>query len=233
MSHVHVAGETTVRFLGGGVLITHGRDGVLFEAPPGISETLVAGGLLSRVHGVALSGGRMRAIGGLLPLLGALEPHRTDVPLPLWFPLHEERVGSVADLWTRGWPGRYDLLVDGLLPGDPFETAIGEVETIPLRRGEARWRPEPRIEGTIGVGWRIRTPDLRVAIGLGTGPTTALRRLCRDVDLAILEVGQAPWPSSSTPWRLTLTDAVTAGDGARVLWLVGDDGRITGDQLPS
>jgi hypothetical protein len=43
--------------------------------------------------------------------------------------------------------------------------------------------------------------------------------------VAVIEVGRVPWPSTDTPWRLSLQDAVVAAAGADDVWLIGDDRR--------
>jgi hypothetical protein len=205
------------------VLLTHGSDALLVDAPPGIAQAL--GPDLPRVRAVVLTTGRARSVAGLIALLTALEPHRpADRALPLYLPLGEERPAAVAGVWVDQWD-RYPLIIDAQMPGAPLSIGPFELETRAVRVGEPRWHPA-RVDERVGMALRARADgEDPVAIVLGAAPDRGLARWCAGARLAIVEVGVAPWPPTDAPWRLRPDEAVQVGAGARELWVVGDDGQ--------
>ncbi len=216
------AGSTRVRWCGGGLYVEVGGDGVLVDAPPAVAEAL--GPDLPRVRSVVITGGRMASVGGLLPLLAALEPHRApEHPLPVRVPLGEERGAAIAEVWTRHWPDRYPVEVDAARPGARFDVGVIDVETLAVRAGEPVWRAGvvvPRVQLAV----RLRTPELLVAFVPGAAPGTVVSRATRGADVAVIEVGVLPWPRTDARWRMSAAEALAAADHGGVLWLVGDDG---------
>lgn len=213
-------GQTRVRWLGGGIYVEHGGQGLVLDAPPVCADVL--GERLERVSAIGISSGRIQALGGLLPLLVAMERHPRRGALELHLPLWDERAESIVDAWSRGWPGAYAVVVDGEMPGVTWELGGLSVETISVRHGEPRWGLGS-VEGGVGIGFRVTTEDAVVSWVPGAGPCHALRRLAQ-AHLCVVEVGVGPWPSSPEPWRLTEQEAVRWCQGAGELWLVGDDG---------
>jgi len=166
----------------------------------------------------------MQAIGGLLPLLASLEPHRLeDIPLRIHSPLGEERAAALAEAWSHGWPNRYPLTLDAEFPGGQFEAGGVGFQTLPIRSGEPRWR-DGIVDVSLAVALQITAPEAKVAWIPGAAPAAGLARICDGVDLAVVEVGVARWPRTPEQWRLSVADALKIGARARELWLVGDDG---------
>lgn len=213
-----------VEWLEGGLYVEHDGVGLLVDAPAGLVDR--AGARLGRVQALALTSGRIRAVGGLVPLLVEMARVRTtDVPLSIRFPLGEERGAMLAETWVRGWPDLYPLTLDAELPGATFEVGAMSVRTLAIRAGEPRWR-DGTVHGLEAVAVRIETPGPSVAWVPGAAPSQAVARACANVDLAVVEVGVVPFPPTPHPWRLTVDDAVRLGRGAGALWIVGDDGRM-------
>ena len=120
------------------------------SAPAGLGEAL--GPSLGRVRAIVSTTGRIRSVGGLVPLLCALEPHRaSDAALLLHPPLGDERAAGLAEVWERFWPDRYPIVLDVVQPGGTFDVGPIEVTTFPIRVGEPRWR-DGAVEATVGVG---------------------------------------------------------------------------------
>lgn len=214
-------GETEVRWLGGGLFLRWRDHGFVLDAPADVVDAL--GPDLPLVRAVVLSGGRAGSVGGLVPLLTALAPHRHGVPLDLRLPLGEERGAALAETWMRAWDQPYPLVVDAERPGGVLQLGPVEVELVPMKAGEWDWRTE-QVRSRVQVALRVRTPDARLVWVPGSAPGTAVVRACRDAQLAVLEVGVVPWPRHDGRWRLSETEAVQAGGDADQLWLVGDDG---------
>lgn len=214
----------SVHLVGSGLYLDLRGDGLLLDAPGGVDERIDAIGALGRIRGIALSGGRIESVGGLVPLLCALEPHRLDQSLPLRFPLGEERGASLADVWVRGWAEDQPLEISAEAPGSVLDLGPFSVRTFPIRRGEPRWRPQPHVIGASAVAFRVEVEGLVVAWVAGAGPGGAVRRACDGADLAVVEVGVKPWPPSDQPWRMSVADALTWSGTVETLWLVGDDG---------
>lgn len=213
-------------WIGGGLYLEADGEGLLLDAPGTAADALEGLGALPRIRSVLLTSGRPRSVAGLVPLLCALERHRTDEPLPLRSCLGEERGEALANAWMVAWPGRYPLLVDGFLPGEPFDAGPFEGETVPVRHGEPVWGRDPLVLPAIGVAVRVRVGDVTIAWVPGAGPDGAVRQACRDVDLAVVEIGAEPWPPSEAAWRLTIEDALALASEAAEVWIVGDDGKF-------
>jgi hypothetical protein len=217
--------DLVATWLDGALYVEQDGEGVLFDAPAHAYDRLDAMRALPKLRAIVLSGGRIQSVGGLVPLLCALEPHRgPEAPLLVWSPFGEERPALLADAWSRGWPDRYPLTIETGTPGQPFDAGPLEI------RPEAIRRAEPRREGVEvypAVALRI-SGQAEIAYVAGAGPGGIVRALCRGADLAIVEVGVKPWPVTEQRWRLTPMDAAEAVDSGE-LWLVGDDGRfVTG-----
>lgn len=221
-------GELEVRWLSGGVWLQLGDDALLLDAPPGCEVGLsqVDRGAL---RAVALSSGHVRAVGGLVGLLCALEPaRRADLPLELHTLWGEERGPMLAEAWVRGWTERYPITLDVDSPGAAFEVGPFHVEPLAVPRGEPRWLPEATVESVLAQAFRVDVDGVRVAYLPGCGPGTSAARVLDGVDLAIVEVGVVPWPRTERRWRLSSLDAATLIPEGTDAWLVGDDGRMLG-----
>lgn len=215
-----------VEWLGGAVWVELAGAGLLLDVPPGAVERL--GDRLQRLRSVALTSGRVGAVGGLVPLLVELARWRVgDVPLALRFPLGEERGAMLAETWVRGWPDLYPLTLDAEVPGSTFDAGDAVVTTVPVRAGEPRWR-DATVQPIPAVALRIEVDGRRVAWVPACAPDGALRRAASGADLAIVEVGQAPWPRTDERWRPSTADALALRERVGELWVVGDDGRWVG-----
>lgn len=202
---------------------------VVLDAPAGIAAAV--GPELASVRAVVLTSGRARSLSGLVELLEALAAHRDpDLPLTLHVPLGEERGAALADLWVQHWPGRYPLTVDAERPGATFEVGALTVRTLALRSGEPDWSAGS-VRSRVAVGVSVRSGEARAAVLFGAAPEPGLERWCAGADLAVVEVGVVPWPRSDVAWRLRPDEAVAIGQGARELWIVGDDGQRLDDQV--
>ena len=224
-------GSLHVRWLTGGLYVGFSGDGLLLDASEGMAVRLQAHDLLPRVRGVLLTGGRIDAVAGLLPLLCAMEACWSGSdPLALCFPLGDERGALIADSWVRGWGQRFPVALDGQRPGTSWDMGSFSVKTVAVRQGELVYEAsaqQPSIVGRQGVAYRVQTPGGSVAFVPSTGgPMNSLKRLCEGVDLAIIEVGGKPWPSAPKPWRLSFVQAVSIGSTARELWVVDDTGAV-------
>lgn len=216
----------TAEWLGGALYVSHGADALLVDAPSGVDALL--GDRAARLRAVVLTGGTVRQVGGLVPLLCALERWRAaGTALPVHVPLGEERGAALADAWVRHWPDRYDVTVDAERPGATFDEGPFAVATFALRAGEPRWRIGT-VEPRTAVAVRVTTPDRSVAFVPAAVPSTAVERACRGADLAVIEVGVVPWPRTAERWRPTAEEALRLAAGAKEAWLVGDDGRWLG-----
>lgn len=211
-------------WLDGAVYVEYGGAGLLLDAPPGIVDRL--GDRLPNLQSVLLTSGRIGAVGGLVPLLVALERWRVrDVPLSLRFLLGEERGATLAETWVRCWPDAYPLTLDAEVPGTTFDVGALTVSTVALRAAEPRWRLG-RAEPVVAVAVRVVAPGASLAWVPGAAPDRAVKRACAGVDLAVIEVGAVPWPPTAGRWRMSVADALEAGGDAGALWVVGDDGRL-------
>jgi hypothetical protein len=206
----------------GALLVRRGSVAVLVDAPPGT----VLGDEAALIQSIVLTSGRMQAIGGLLPVLAELEPHRVaDVPLRVHCPLGEERVPSLLAVWSQGWPDRYPVTLDSAFPGGQFEVGSLGFETLPVISGEVRWQQQ-EVSPQVAVAVRIIAPEATVVWVPAAAPEAGLKRLCAGADLAVVEIGVQEWPRTRERWRLAVTDALKIGDNVGELWIVGDDGSM-------
>lgn len=218
-------GGVSVRWVRGGLYVEAHGHGVLLDCPPAAVDELTD--VLPRIREVVLTGGRLRSAGGLTALLVALERHRVvDVPLPLHFPLGDERPSALAEAFVRGWPDRYPVQFDAELPGTTFDVGPLEIHTFASRRGEPRWLPTPEVRSVMAQAVRVVVGDVVVAFVPGAPLTAATRRAVQGADLAVVEVGVEPWPHSDVPFRSTLSEALTLTGSCGELWIVGDDGHV-------
>jgi hypothetical protein len=212
-------GSTELCWVEGTLVVSVGADVLLVDAPPGAMRGL--GAWLPHVRAVALTSGRLSAVGGLLPLLCALEPHRgLDAELTLHLPPSDERAPALAEVWMRHWPDRYPLVVDSERPGTTFEVGAIRVTTQPLSTGELARTGIQELEA---LGLVLQTPDLSVGYFRGRAELPKLERWLR-TDLALLEVGVLPWPRTDRPLRLRTDEVAQIAKHTRELWLLGDDG---------
>lgn len=221
MDAPHRIADLELWWLDGALYLETEGVGLLVDAPAGVHRALAD--RLPRTQAVALSSGRMRSVGGLLALFRALEVHRT-LPFEVRFGLGEDRAPLLAEAYDRGWPDGVPVQLDGFMPGETFDTGPFSVTSVPVNHGERCRGPAP-VRGAPGVAFRLEAGGATVAWVPGAGPGSPVRRACRDVDLAIVEVGVVPWPPTPERWRLSYDEAVQAADGAE-LWVVGDDGRL-------
>ncbi len=213
-------GDTVIRWLGGGLLVQWRDHAFVLDAPPSVVEAL--GDALPMVRAVVLSGGRAASVGGLVPLLTALAPHRDGVALDLRLVLGEERGAALAETWVRAWGQPYPVVIDAERPGGLLKLGPVEVELVPMKAGEWHWG-EGTVRSRLQVALRVRTPDAQLVWVPGSAPGTAVARACEGADLVVIEVGVVPWPRHDGRWRLSAGDALGAARDAE-LWLVGDDG---------
>lgn len=211
------------RPVAGGLWIAQDGYGLLLDAPIAVSLQLNEVERAS-LGTVALSGGRMASVGGLVPLLACLEPHRIkEIPLALVAPLSDDRGPRLAQAWSLGWPGRYAIQHDAIAPGEPFDAGPFEVQTMSLVRGEPRWRPQPEVLRTEAMGFRIGTRAGDIAFIPGARPGRAVERLCEGARLAVIEVATEHWPASKVGWRHHLTDAMRLR--AEEIWPLDESGQ--------
>jgi hypothetical protein len=203
---------------GGGLWIRWDRGGLLLDAPPAAAAL---GEELALLRAVVLTSGRIQSVGGLLGVLAASDRWRLpELPLPVHVLLGEERAAWIAETWERGWPERTSVALDAEVPGALFDVGPFEVKTVPVSACEPDFRAGT-LQAIPAVGLRLHGP-IDVAWIPGAAPGPAVEHLCRDADLAVVEVGVLPWPKGGR--RLRREDAIAAAAGARLLWLVGDDG---------
>lgn len=176
-------GELSVSVLPGGLIvgIAGGRGPtVVVEAPPGAGDRVGALDPDAVVRGVLLTGGRWESVGGLLGLLHALAD-RGQGALDVVHGLREERAGLLVDAWSRGWPGRLPIASDAIGGGETVGWGPLRVRTLALVAPDGEGVIAYRLEtGSAGVAW---VPSCR--------PGTRLAAFLRDVDLAVLVVGEA------------------------------------------
>ena len=215
-------GKFFVGWREGALLVQRGSIAVLVDAPPGTQ----LGAEAALIQSIVLSSGRMQAIGGLLPVLAALEPHRVaNVPLRVHCPLGEERAPSLLAVWSQGWPDRYPLTMDSAYPGSQFEVGQLGFETLPVISGEVQWHRR-EVTPQVAVAVKIIAPEATVVWVPAAAPDAGLRRICAGADLAVVEVGVEEWPRTPERWRLAVTDALHIGSDVGELWIVGDDGSM-------
>jgi len=222
-------GEVSVHWLMGAVGVCVGSDMLLLDAPPGVEQELSRRQLMGSVRAVGLSSGRVGSVGGLIPLLCALEPHRvTDAQLDLAMPIGDDRPAAIAEAWMKGWPDRFPLVIDCIRPGVGLDLGAFSVETMAVGRGQPQWCPNPDIRSIVGLAWRIRVLNTTIAWVPGAPASPIVQNACAGADLAILEIGVTPWPRTERRWRMTTVEALSRSADAAEVWLVGDDGRTAG-----
>jgi hypothetical protein len=227
MGPVFERGDARVRWMGGGLLVEAGGEGLVVDAPAGLADALRRLGALGRVHGVVMSSGRMGGLRGLLGLLEELATvRRAEWPVAVWGPAGDERIPALVEAWQRGWPGRFPVALDGVQPGDSADLGAIEVSFLAIRHGEPVWGERPHVAAAPGCALRLVAAGLCVVYVPGAAPSASVARLCRGADLAIVEVGVREWPASDRRWRLSLAEALEAGAEAGELWIVGDDGAL-------
>jgi len=171
-----------------------------------------------------LTRGRVQSVGGILPLLVAMMPHRvTGVPLPLWVPLGEERGAMLAETWVRGWPESYPITLDAVGVGTRWNRGDFRLSLHGVRAGEPRFRAGT-VEAVIGTALRVETDDMVLAWVPAAAPSPAVARVCRGADLVVVEVGHVPWPHTTERWRMSVSEALVLGGDSSELWIVRDDG---------
>ena len=221
-----IRGRTEVTWLSGGLWIAVGNDALLVDVPAGIERVL--GARLGQLQAIVLTGGSPRAVGGLVPLLCALEPWRdAEAELPVHVPIGEDRGAALADAWVRHWPDRFPVTVDAERPGSTFDVGPFRVATFEVRAGEPRWRTAT-VEPSVAVAVRVLTGDLTVVLVPAASPSTVVERACRDADIAVIEVAVVGWPTTAERWRPTAEEALHLSAGAKEVWLIGDDGNWLG-----
>lgn len=226
-------GRTEARWAGGALLVCHGRAGVVVDAPVGVGAALSASELTALTT-VVVSGDRLHGLAGLWLLCDAVTRHRHDPGvLHLVHPLQAERPALLGGAWARGWPDGVALDLDGARPGEPLDLPDDVTVTfVPLATAEPAGGGG--VHPVAGCGVRITTPDAVIAWAPSARPGSAAARLCAGADLAVVEVGVRPWPSTPHPWRLGPADAIRAAADAEVAWIVGDDGHVVSlGELPN
>lgn len=204
----------------GALVVSVGSDTIVLDAPPAADLEAIAS-VLPYMRAIVLTSGRLSSVGGLLPLLCALEPHRgEDAALTLHLPAGDERGAAIAEVWVRGWPDRYPLVIDAVQPGAEIELGPILARSWPLATAEI---VRGEVRPMTAVGLQLQTPDLSVTYLRGAADPRAIARWLA-VDLAILEVGAQPWPKTERPWRLRADEASKLGALAGEVWLVTDDG---------
>lgn len=209
------AGGLDVRAHAGAVWVVGGGEGVLFEAPSGVERWLAHEQGLRGLRGVVLSGGGLRSIGGLLPLLGAVEP-RGDDAIDVWAPMGEERPGWVLEAWVRGWPDGVVVASEVGAPGQRFDCGPFVIETFGIHRREG---VGPSARDVPAAAFRLHFGRVVVAIVPETVGGAVVSRVCRGADLAVIAAG-----------TLGVAEAVRAGAGAGEVWVVGPDGELLGGE---
>jgi hypothetical protein len=208
-----------VQWLGHALVVHSRRTRLVIDPGPSAITPPV-----DHLDAVILTSGRMHAIGGLLPLLGALAGARTNRALTVVHPLGDDRAPAVTAAWQHGWSDDLELVLDAVVPGQPIDVGDLEIQTFALRCGEPAWSEANAVRNLTGMGLEIRRGDARVVWVPSTVAGAQIHKRCTGAALAVLQVGAIPWPKSERPWRMTVDQAVAAAAGAEVVWLVGDDG---------
>lgn len=221
--NAYAKGQTEVRWTHGGLMVSYAGDVLLIDAPRGIADTAID--VLSATHGVVVTSGRLASLRGLLALLdGVSTAGPRHQPFTVLGPVGDERVPALVDAWTRGWPDRRPIHIDGCVPGSVASIGGIEIRLMSVCHGEPDGGSPQQVQAAPGCAVRLTTPDATIAWVPGAAPDPAVRRACHRADLAVIEVGVVPWPSSDRPWRLTLADALQASADVGELWVMGDDG---------
>lgn len=191
-----VRGGTEVRWSAGALWVRSGGTTLLVDAPPGVEGLLPDQG----VDHVLLTSGRVRAVGGLLGLLAAVDTPEA-APLEVHTVLGDERAFALADVWSRHWPHVRPVELDGRRPG---------TFTLPSLLVTTALLPGAELVGGAGVpttvvGVRVRTADATVACAPPCRPGTTVGRLLSGADLALVTLG------GPVGWRHTAADAALLG----------------------
>jgi len=169
-------GSLVVERVGGALWLESEGIGLLVDAPPGCS--LALGDRAARLRSILLLSGRLDRVGGLVSVFASLQ-RSAEVPLVLRSPLSDERGVALAEAWQRSW-GDYPLTLDAVAPGGRFDIGAAEVGSMALRHPTGG--PPP-------MGVALSWAGARVAILPRCRPDGAARRICRDADLVICELG--------------------------------------------
>jgi len=214
-------GAVVVRACAGALWIERGGQVLLLEAPSGVERVIASFSAFSGVCALALSGGRIASVGGMLPLLCALDAvRRDDAPLLVWSPIGDERPGLVLEAWSRGWPSRAGVTVETEVPGAEFAVGPFRVHTFPMRRLETSGSGRGAVPGS-AAAFRVVIDDCTIAFVPGASQVGVVRHLCRGVHLAVIEVGSLAVAE--------VAQAVGASVGeAGEAWLIGPDGELVG-----
>lgn len=218
-------GETSVRWIHGGLWVQCQHVGLVIDAPLGCRDALKSE--LPIIQTIALTSGRMSSLRGLLALLeGVSSARRHPLGLTVLGPMADERAPALVDAWSRSWRDRCPVHIDGIGPGDETQCGPMTIQLNPVRHAELNGQFPLGVDSAHGCAAIITTPDVRIAWVPGAAPSSAVRRACRGTDLAVVEIGVTPWPETpQAQWRLTLQDALQASPEAGELWVVGDDGQ--------
>jgi hypothetical protein len=218
-------GAVEVRGCAGALWIARGGEAILLDAPSGVERAIFGLPAVRGLLALALSGGRIASVGGMLPLLCALDDaRRDDAPLLVWSPMGDERPGLVLEAWNRGWPCRFGVTVESEAPGSEFTVGPFQVTTFPMRRLEPSVRSSSASGMSRGSGvpaaaaaFRVSVDGCVVAFVPGAANAGLVRHVCRGADLAVIEVG-----------ALSIADTIASVEKVGEAWLLGPDGELVG-----
>lgn len=194
---------------------------MLVDAPEGIADALTTHGLLQQTRTVVITSARASASGGLPMLLAALSA-QPGPAIDIVHLVSDQRTPLWIQAWTQGCPDGRAISVDAVMPGMPMYIEDMTIQLVGMRLGELV-AGAPR--AVPGAALRAERQGDAVTWIPTCRPSTRITRLCQGSRVAVIEVGRVPWPSTDTPWRLSLQDAVVAAAGADDVWLIGDDRR--------
>ena len=160
-------------------------------------------------------------VGGVF--IGRQPIPKAEASLSIYASAGEERGPALVECWQRFWRGGFAVHVDVNVPGRGFCVGPFDVR-VDSTHGEPDWQSN-RVVPAVGVAISLKVGKTRIVWVPGAAPRPQLAYLCRDADLAIIEVGQTPWPPSEMAWRLDESQARVAGAEAARVWLVDDEGR--------
>lgn len=218
-------GDLTARWIGALWVRTPGGS-FLIDAPAGIARALADAGGLTDLRTVIVSTNRLRSMEGLPGLCEALARARgTGAVLHVVHGLDAPRVAAFADAWTRGWPDSTTIALDGVRSADPIELA-GDAEVTLTGLTLAEPGPGGGVVPVSGGAVRVTVAGASIVWVPAARPNAAHGRASAGAQLAVLEIGRAPWPRVEQPWRPTMQQALTAAQHADTTWIVGDDGAV-------
>lgn len=208
-----------------GALWVHTRaGGILIDAPAGVSRALDDADGLRDLRTVIVSTNRLRSVEGLPALCEAVARVRgKDAVLHVVHGLDCPRVAAIADAWTRGWPDSTGLALDGVRSADPIDLA-GDAQVTLTSLTVAEPGPGGGVVPVSGAAVRVSVGGAELVWVPAARPNAAHARASVGADLAVLEIGRAPWPKVDQPWRPTLAQALAQAQHVGVAWVVGDDG---------